>query len=48
MTACTIAKQIRLEQHSPSHWRIAFDHPPLPTQNLTYHKEITALLMIAP
>jgi enoyl-CoA hydratase/carnithine racemase len=29
MTDTTIAKQIRLGQHSPSYWRVTFDHPPL-------------------
>ena len=29
MTAPTIAKQIRLEQHSPSYWRVTFDIPPV-------------------
>jgi enoyl-CoA hydratase/carnithine racemase len=29
MTDIPIAKQIRLERHSPSYWRVTFDHPPL-------------------
>jgi enoyl-CoA hydratase/carnithine racemase len=29
MNASTIAKQIRLEQHSPAYWRVTFDIPPV-------------------
>ena len=47
MTASTIAKQIRLEQHSPSYWRVTFDHPPLNIfgpQNIPQLNEIITAL----
>jgi len=47
MTASTIAKQIHLEQHSPSYWRVTFDHPPLNIfgpQNIPLLNEIITAL----
>ena len=47
MTASTTAEQIRLEQHSPSYWRVTFDHPPLNIfgpQNIPQLNEIITAL----
>jgi enoyl-CoA hydratase/carnithine racemase len=47
MTDPIITKQIRLGQHSPSYWRVTFDHPPLnifgPQTIPQFNEVITAL-----
>jgi len=47
MKDSTIARQIRLERHSPSYWRVTFDHPPLNIfgpQNIPQLNEIITAL----
>jgi hypothetical protein len=47
MTDTIIAKQIRLEQHSPSYWRVTFGHPSLNIfgpQNIPQLNEIITAL----